>query len=109
MAIALLAIISNRNGKHYVSFVAVDDDRDPNPKIGILGPFSREEKAEREAEKWIKLGNEAIEANEPVSLPDLKTVPTQVRTYITEGVRKAVREQGLQALMNNRTFGQILH
>jgi hypothetical protein len=60
-------------------------------------------------EKWTKLGKEAIENKEPVSLPDLKTVPTDVRTYITEGIRKAIREQGVQALMKNPTFGYILH
>ena len=109
MVSALFSIISNRNGKYYVSFVATDGDRDPNPKIAILGPFSQAEKAQREGEKWTKLGNEAIENNEPVSLPDLKTVPTDVWTYITEGIRKAVRERGVHALMKNATFGQILH
>jgi hypothetical protein len=44
-----------------------------------------------------------------VSLPDLKTVPTDVRTDITAGIRKAIREQGVQALMKNPTFGQIIH
>jgi hypothetical protein len=108
LASALLAIISRRKGKYYVSFVAVDNDRDRNPKIAILGPFTQAEKAQQEGEKWTKLGNEAIENNEPVSLPDLKTVPTDVRTYITEAIRKAIREQGVQALMKNPTFGQIL-
>ena len=108
MVSALFSIIANRNGKYCVSFVATDGDRDPNPKIAILGPFSQAEKAQREGEKWTKLGTEAIENNEPVSLPDLKTVPTDVRTYITEGIRKAIREQGVQALMKNPTFGQIL-
>lgn len=109
MVSALLAVISNHNGKYYVSFVTTHDDRDPNPKIAILGPFSQAEKAQREGEKWTKLGKEAIKNNEPVSLPDLKTVPTDVRTYITGAVRKAIREQGVQALMKNPTLGQILH
>lgn len=109
MVSTLLSIISNRNGRYYVSFVATDQDRDPNPKIAILGPFSQAWKARREGEKWTKLGQEAIENKGPVSLPDLKTVPTEVRTFITEGIRKAIREQGVQALMKNPTLGEILH
>jgi hypothetical protein len=56
MVSALFSIIANRNGKYYVSFVATDGDRDPNPKIAILGPFWQAEKAQREGEKWTKLG-----------------------------------------------------
>ena len=42
-------------------------------------------------------------------MTSLKTIPTDVRTYITEGIRKAIREQGVQALMKDATFGQVLH
>ena len=105
---ALLAVISNHKGKYYLAFVAADGDRDPNPKIAIVGPFSQAEKAERECKKWMKLGNEAIEKNERFTLPDLVTVPTEVRTYITEGIRKTLRKQGVQGLVRNPTFGQVL-
>jgi len=38
MMSALLAVISNHNGKYYVSLVAADGDRDPNPKVALVGP-----------------------------------------------------------------------
>jgi|SRR5215471_8047118 len=108
MASALLSIVSSRKGKYFVSFVAADGDHDPNPKIAILGPFSQAEKARREGEKWVRLGNEAIEKNEPATLPDLVTVPSQIRTYITESLKKAIRERGVSGLRENPDFGEMM-
>jgi hypothetical protein len=108
MASALLSMISSHNGRYFVSFVAAVGDRDPNPRIAILGPFSQPQRARREGEKWVKLGNEAIERNEPASLPDLVTVPGNVRTCITESLKKAIRERGVSGLRENLDLGEMI-
>jgi hypothetical protein len=56
-----------------------------------MGPFDTERQAKRYGLKFLKLGR-AIRNGEPVILPNLATVPEDVRNYITGCIVQEFRE-----------------
>lgn len=90
----LLTFVSNRHGKFYVALMAAPEESDSDPHMGIAGPFATDEEAEEQADKWTKLNEKRTKEGKSAILPGMDGIPDDVRGYITEGIRKAVRERG---------------
>jgi hypothetical protein len=84
----LFAFISNRHGKYYASFAAVNG----TDVLGVTinGPYKTERKAQKALER-LQLYKLQMDADHPLVFLDTPTVPNDVRTYITEGLTAQIR------------------
>ncbi len=92
----------NRHGKFYACTALADE----KVEVAIIGPYATERKAEKALRRWTSLNREQIEAGEALVLLDAKTVPDDVRLYITETIKDAIK----QDTPNNPgiVFGKVL-
>lgn len=95
--------VSKLHGKFYATLVILDADHKPSA-MSVLGPYNTERQAEKEGNKWAKLNNELIKRGEPGHMPQLKTVPDEVREYIMRDIRAALEQHKDAALSRNVRF-----
>ena len=98
-----VSVISIWHGKFYASGVALSGDEFVS--IGIMGPYDTRREAEKWAAQWIKDTEKAMKNGETVHLPDVTSVPADVRAYITTDVKAALRERGLKGLTDQHSVG----
>jgi hypothetical protein len=49
-----------------------------------MGPYKTEREAKKMVDKWGRLNQRLMDAEQPLQFVDMKTVPADVRVYITE-------------------------
>jgi hypothetical protein len=101
---SLASFISNRHGKFYASFVVVDLNGS-SPQVTITGPFDTERQAEYWSNKWTRLNDKLLKRGEACRLPNMTSVPPDVRVYITECLQQALLEHGIGGL-EGKVFGR---
>jgi hypothetical protein len=75
MANGFQAFVSNRHGKFYASFALMGDDA---PQVAIMGPYKTEREAKKMVDKWGRLNQRLMDAEQPLQFVDMKTVPADV-------------------------------
>ena len=108
MSSGIISFVSNRHGKFYGSLAALHGDGTP-PTIAIMGPFSTEAEAEKWANKWVRLNGKRMKRGGNVAMPDMKTVPKDVRAYITNDLTNAIAQHANNiGALPNVPFGRVI-
>jgi hypothetical protein len=102
MAAYVGLFISNRHGKFYSSQVA--RNHKDEFVFAIAGPYDTEWMAEKWGRKWMRLNLKRAKRGESVILPDLRSVPPDVRAYITAGITAALKQWDAKEL-DGKVFG----
>ncbi len=97
--------VSKLHGKCYATIVMLDADNKPSA-MSVLGPFKTERQAKKEGNKWVNLNIELRKHGEAGLMPHLKTVPDEVREYITCDVRAALEHHKDTVLSRKMVFGR---
>jgi hypothetical protein len=100
----LVSFISNRHGKFYHSLVLLSDDR--AVRIGIRGPYDTPRQAEKWADKWQRLNAKLRKRGVDCILPDVRSVPDDVRAFITTDLTAAIEQIGIDGLLDGKAFGR---
>ena len=98
MANGFHTFISNRRGEYYASFVPVNGGIVLG--VAIMGPYKTEREAEKVSDKWRRLNNRLMDDGHGLQFISMKTVPDDVRVYITKAVTEAV-------LRGNHKVGEV--
>jgi hypothetical protein len=85
------AFVSNRYGKFYVSFVPVNGDVVLG--VAIMGPYKTDRQASKISAKWTRLNKRLMDSGQALNFVDMKTVPDDVRAYISACVTEAVTKK----------------
>jgi hypothetical protein len=105
---SFLPFVSNRHGKFYASFAVMRDDT--VVCVPIMGPYKTDRKASGVSAKWTRLNSKLMDSGQGLSFVDMKTVPDDVRAYITESITAAIgRGVITHDTPANTIFGKAFH
>jgi hypothetical protein len=101
------AFVSKRFNKFYASFAPLNGGVVLG--VAILGPCKTEREAQDVVDKWTRLNKKRMNAGEALHFVDTKSVPADVRAFITNDVTTAIKQGVINPdTRQNSIFGRPL-